>query len=332
MRASQWTTNSGGMAKNLSLNPSAALPKNARNLSRDQTLVLVKYSSINPVDYKLAEMPILNSIAISKPATPSLDFAGIVVATSRSDLQPGQRVFGALEPPNFGALADYLVVGLNGCAPLPEAVSFEQAACVGIAGITAYQCLSAATSGDKVFINGGSGGTGTFGIQIAKAKGCYVVTSCSGPNVELCKSLGADEVLDYKTQDIVETLKRSGRQFDLIFDTVGSNFDLYWQSHHYLKPDAEVVFIAAAPNLFSIRNLMMVFLWPAFLGGGQRMFGFRTAKVNTTDYAHIARLMADEKVKAIVEETYNLDQAGKAYERLKTGRTRGKLLIKVSAD
>lgn len=214
MRAAQWTTTSGGIDKNLRLNPAAALPRNAHSLPKHSTLVKVAYATPNPVDYKLAEtLPFI----FSKPAIPCLDYSGVVVDSTLPHLKTGELVFGKTEPPAFGALAEYLVVDKEGCVPLPDDVSLKDAACVGVVGLTAYQCLAPyVKEGGKVFINGGSGGTGTFGIQIAKALGCQVTTTCSGPNVELCKSLGADAVIDYRSEDPVAALKRAGKQYDLV--------------------------------------------------------------------------------------------------------------------
>merc|ERR1719238_545022 len=104
-------------------------------------------------------------------------------------------------------------------APMPDGMQVDDMAGVGCTGLTMYQSIKPyVKEGDKIFINGGSGGTGIFGIQIAKALGCHVTTSCSGANVELCKGLGADEVLDYKSVDVVTALKEKGQVFSLVVD------------------------------------------------------------------------------------------------------------------
>jgi NADPH:quinone reductase-like Zn-dependent oxidoreductase len=139
---------------------------------------------------------------------------------SIEDLKSGQLVFGRLDSPRrFGTLGGYIIPPRAGTVPLPDGVEVDDAACIGTAGLAAYQSIVPyVKKGDGVFINGGSGGTGVFGIQIAKAKDCYVVTACSTANVELCKRLGADEVIDYKKSGVVEILKKSGRKFDLVVD------------------------------------------------------------------------------------------------------------------
>ncbi|KAJ9629554.1 hypothetical protein H2203_001928 [Taxawa tesnikishii (nom. ined.)] len=331
MKAWQYSSGSGGLEKNLQLNTSAPLPPSAKSLAPDQTLVKIHSASINPVDHKLPELPVVSSIIIKKPATPGLDYAGEVVQTgSDTGLKAGQMVFGKIEPPpKFGTLAEYTVTPRAGTVPLPEGVSPDDAATVGVAGLVAYQAVKHAKAGDKIFINGGSGGTGTFGVQCAKAMGCYVTTTCSGPNVDLCKSLGADEVIDYKTQNVLEALKRSGKQYDLVVDMVGTPSELYWQCHHFTKPGAKFLQIGSQSSLSATVDLVSRFLWPGFLGGGQRPFQFVMTNTNYDDFEQIGRWMAEGKVKAVIDEKFAMGDAVKAFEKLKTGRARGKIVVKV---
>jgi NADPH:quinone reductase-like Zn-dependent oxidoreductase len=291
MRASQWNSIPHSIEKSLKVNSEVPLPKSAKSLGKDETLVKVIYATLNPVDYKLPEAPIVGRLAISKPASPCTDFAGIVVKTSRSDLKPGQAVWGKTEPPAFGAMSEYVVAGRHGTIALPDGVKLEDAACVGVAGLTAYQCIVPhVKSGDKVFINGGSGGTGTFGIQFAKALGCEVTTTCSGPNVDLCKSLGADQVIDYRSQDVFETLKRAGKRFDHIVDFVGSP-ELYWAAHDFAKPSARVTNVGATMSIDFFRRLLPIFILPRFLGGGSIKYEFLACiareAVSTVQYLNL---------------------------------------------
>ena len=334
MKAAIWKGNAGGMHKNLSINASAPLPKNAKSLPKDHTLVKVSYASINPVDYKLPELPLMGGIAFSS-GTPGLDFAGTIVESTLAHLKPGEPVFGKTEPPAFGSVAEYLVVGKQGCCPIPNGVKLEDAATVGVCGLTALQTLAPflkdKPAGAKVFLNGGSGGVGTYQIQIAKAMGCHVTTTCSGANVDLCKSLGAEEVIDYRTTDVVAHLSRQGTQYDHIVDNVFNSADLYWSCHKYLKPGCQYVTIAGSAEFATVRNILSIFLWPGFLGGGQRKFGFVMANSDVLQYEQIAKWMKEGKVKPVIEQVFGMEDVGKAYERLKTGRTRGKLVIKVGA-
>lgn len=216
--------------------------------------------------------------------------------------------------------------------PLAENVGSKEAGCVGVAGLTAYQSIVPnVKQGDKVFINGGSGGTGSFGIQIAKAMGCYVSTSCSGPNVDFCKKIGADEVIDYKTENTVQTLKRNAKQFDLIVDNVGST-DLYWNAHHYLKPTGKVVTVGASPGIHMAIDLAKIYLIPRFLGGGQREYQFLSLKSKAEHFAHLGQMMSEGKVKPVVGQLYDLSEAGTAFRKLKQGGFQGKLVVKVIGE
>lgn len=208
MKAWQYTQVTGGVEKNLKLHNAIPLPPKAKSLGPDEILVNVLSAALNPIDYKLAELPIFGKLALGSPASPGFDYAGRVAATgsnSEKDLTVGQMVFGKLaDPTKYGTLAEYTIATRNGCFPLPEGVSPEDGACIGTAGITAYLSIASfVKAGDRVFINGGSGGVGVFTIQIAKILGCYVVTSCSSKNIALCKSLGADEVVPYDKQDVL---------------------------------------------------------------------------------------------------------------------------------
>jgi NADPH:quinone reductase-like Zn-dependent oxidoreductase len=331
MRAVQWTSMAGGIEKNIRVNTTAPVPTVPTNSAEPSTLVKVAYSSINPVDYKLPEFAIFRALKMSTPAIPAGDFAGTVVHTTLPNFKPGDLVFGRSDPPHFGALAEYVVVnGRENVVKLPEGVSMEDAATLGVAGLTAYQCIAPYTrEGSKVFINGGSGGTGTFGIQIAKVLGSRVTTTCSGANVELCQSLGADEVIDYRTTDVVKHLQRQGTQYDLLVDNVGSP-ELYWNAHDYLKADGLYINIAGTATLTHVLNVLKVSYMPAWLGGGQRAAMFLRRNSSEGDFAKIAQWIAEGKLRPVIEKVYALEEAAEAFARLKTGRSKGKLVIKVT--
>ncbi|KAF6815231.1 zinc-type alcohol dehydrogenase-like protein [Colletotrichum sojae] len=335
MRAAQWRSIAGGIEKNLKPTTSASLPKPASSLPKDHTLIRVAYASLNHLDYKVAEAP-LGSALLSKPATPGLDFSGTVVATTLSHLRPGQRVFGRTEPgaSGGGTLAEYVVVGKAGVAALPAGVSLRDAACVGTCGVAALQGLAPFVKpGDKGLVNGGSGGVGVFAIQVAKALGCRHVTAvCSARNAELCRSLGADDVIDYQVEDVVAVLKRRGEVYDHILDTVFVDPGLYWQCHHYLKPGGMYVSVGLPLKFKTFRSLLAKYLLPGFLGGGKRGFKFHGVTGNPGHFAQVAQWIEEGKVKTVIEEEFDLEDAGKAYGRLKAGRTVGKLVARVTGD
>ena len=340
MRSWQYSKTAGGLEKHLKLNNAAPLPPKANSLGPDQVLVQVLSSTLNPIDHKLPELPIVGGLVFKKPASPALDFAGRVVATgpnskkiSSDELKPGQLVFGKLDGPGqYGTLAEYTIASRAGCVPQPQGLNSDDAACIGVAALTAYQCLVPnIKSGDRVFINGGSGGVGSFGIQFAKVKGCYVVTSCSSANVDLCKSLGADSVIDYKTSNVVAELKKLP-PFDLVVDNVGTPHELYWQAHTFTKPGAKYVQVGAGFSPGAMYQLMSRMMWPGFLGGKKRPFQFLGAQSNVAHYKEIAGWMAEGKVKALIDQVYGMDDKGpvRAFEKLKTGRAKGKIVVRIA--
>ena len=331
MKAWQFSATSGGIEANMKLNVKATPPP--AKLSPDQVFVEVISMSLNPVDYKLPEVPLLGRIMVSKPASPGLDYCGKVLsAGSKADVKPGQVVFGRLDAPTqFGTLAECIVTKREAAVPLPEGIDLDHAAAIGTAGLTAYQSIIPfAKAGDQIFINGGSGGTGTFGIQFAKAIGCHVTTSCSTPNVQLCKDLGADEVIDYKTSDLTKELRAKGQIFSLAVDNVGMPNDLYTTSHRFLKPDAKYVQVGAGMSLGAITSLLSRMFWPSMLGGGKRPFQFLGLKSKYEDLVKIGQWMKEGRVRSVIDSAFEFSDGPKAYAKLRTGRAKGKVVVHVT--
>ncbi|KAJ6069750.1 hypothetical protein N7499_011637 [Penicillium canescens] len=213
MKAWLYTDTTNGLENNLSFTSEARTPPALRN---DDVLITVLSASLNPADYKFPEMGLLmRKLVIGTPASPGMDFCGRVVATGpdATNFSPDQLVYGNLgKPCQFGTLAELIVASASLLVHLPEGVEVDHAATLGGTGQTAYQSLKGYVSADdKVFINGGSGGCGIFAIQIAKVMGCHVTTTCSTKNVEFCRGLGADEVIDYTAEeDLVASLRERG--------------------------------------------------------------------------------------------------------------------------
>ncbi|KAH8725745.1 hypothetical protein GQ44DRAFT_739266 [Phaeosphaeriaceae sp. PMI808] len=332
MRAWQWSVCNTTLGNSILLNYNAPLPISKRKLSVGESLIKIHAAALNPVDYKLAELPLVGRLAIPKPATPGLDFSGRVVEVGPDcDVKVGQMVFGKLEPKQqFGTLGDYIIGSKAGTVPFPDNITAEQAATLGVCGLVTYQCLAPNVKhGDRVLINGGSGGTGTFAIQIAKALGCYVTTTCSGSNAQLCKDLGADEVIDYHDNGVLSALSKSEKRYDMVLDNVGHNSELYWKSPEFTKPGAKYVQIGSQVSLYFIYDLAFRFLVPKWLGGGQRPFAFGFASTNFEDYTKLGQLVAEGKVRPVIDEVFAFDDVPKAYAKLKEGRTKGKIVIQI---
>ncbi len=272
---------------------------------------------------------------ISKPSTPGLDFCGRIKSThtSNSTFKEGQLVFGCLpQPGKYGALGQFLIIPTSQCALLPEGVDPDHGAAVGTAGMTAYQSLLPhhVKAGSNIFINGGSGGVGTFGIQFAKALGAKVTTSCSTANAELCKSLGADEVIDYKTSDLISTLKAKGQVFDAVIDNVGNSSVLFNQCEVYLKPNGVFVQVAAHVTVTGMGGIARKMIQPKILGGVGRKFHFVSVQSKAADFEQVGKWMKEGKVKPVVGETFAFKDVPKAFESLRLGHTRGKIVVHVS--
>jgi NADPH:quinone reductase-like Zn-dependent oxidoreductase len=329
MKAWQFSAISS-LEKSMSLNQQAAAPPAP---TKDQTMVEVVAMAVNPVDYKIPELPLAGRMMIKRPASPGLDYCGRVVSSDKAGLNAGQLVFGRLDgPTQFGTLAQYTIAPAAGTIPVPDGVSPEHAASIGTAGLTAYQCIVPnAKAGDNVFINGGSGGTGIFGIQIAKTLGCRVTTTCSTANVGLCKSLGADEVLDYKSVDVVKKLSEGGPQYDLVVDNAGSPGDLYSSSHNFLQSKGKFVQVAAEVSVGGLTGLVSRIARPGFLGGGKRKFQFLGVANKAQDFEQLAAWMAEGKIKSVIDQVFAFEDAPKAYEKLRTNRAKGKIIINVSS-
>ena len=334
MKAWRYTSVVGGMEKNLKLETDVPLPPVGKN----EVLVEVLSAGLNPADYKIPEIPYLGALAVRRPAVPCVDFCGgrRQVAGSGSggdgDGDDDELVFGMAKfPGQHGVLTQYAPVPKSTIVSLPKGLTPEQGAGIYIAAFTAFVTISSyVKQGGTVFINGGSGGVGTFGIQIAKLLGCRrVVASCSAANADLVESLGADEVLDYKMQDLVTTLAKDGLKYDVVLDYVGHPLDLHSHSVKFLKKDGVFVLIAGDPsNIKANMSLLASLLWPTFLGGTPRKFKMvALGPVKEEDQRKVAGWIGEGKLKVMVDSVFDFEQAPQAFEKLKAGRAKGKIVI-----
>ncbi|KAK1621423.1 zinc-binding oxidoreductase [Colletotrichum phormii] len=320
MKAWQYSAINGKLEDSLTLNNSAPMPSPS-DLGKDELIIEVISASLNPADYKVPESTVIGRLMVARPATPAMDFCGRVLVFG-GYAGVGQR----------GTLAEYIVISVAHCAPLPYGIDPDQGAAVGTAATTAWQSLmpDALQSGGKVFINGGSGGTGTWAIQLAKALGVEVVTTCSTKNIDLCRQLGADEVVDYRKEDMLSKLKDRGKVFDLIIDNVGSSSELYDNSSAILKPNGTFVMVGVGKSLTLSGSFSMLskIICPKILGG-ERFYFVRMQ--DTADYfRRIGRLMVEGETKAVVDSTLGFEQVPDAYRRLREGYAKGKIIVHVS--
>ena len=300
----------------------------------NQVLVRVRAASVNPLDLTIRGPWLIRPIlGMRKPKDTRLgvDYAGTVetVGKNVTKFKPGDEVFGGRN----GALAEYVCVLADRAVVLkPPNITFEQAASVPVAAITALQGLrdkGRIQAGQKVLINGASGGVGTFAVQIAKSFGTEVTGVCSTRNVDLVRSIGADHVIDYTKEDFTKTDQR----YDLIFDLVGNHS--FSERRRILNPNGICVMAGIggagwhdgfATRLFGELN--------AYVGSrfvSQKFIAY-IAQFNKKDMLVLADLMRDGKMTPVIDKTYKLNETRDALQYLETGHARGKVVIKVTSD
>ncbi len=299
----------------------------------DQVLVKVRAASVNPYDWHFIEgTPYIMRIGVGlrKPKDTRLgvDFAGTVEAVGKNpaaagQFKPGDEVFGG----RGGAFAEYVCPRANRAVALkPANITFEQAASVNIAGITALQALrdkGKVQPGQKVLINGASGGVGTFAVQIAKSLGAHVTGVCSTRNLDMVRSLGADHVIDYTKEDFAKT----GQRYDVILDNV-PNHSLS-DCRRVLTPKGKYVMIGGGgPNdgrwVGPFGRVIATMLLSPFVS--QEM-GMMMADVSQKDLTILGDLMQSGKVTPVIDRRYKLSEVPEAIRYLEEGHARGKVVI-----
>ena len=296
-------------------------------LADDLVLVKVRAASVNPADWYGVAGPLIvrPSTGLFKPRSDrtGIDFAGTVEAVGKdvTHVGPGDDVFGA----RSGALAEYVTVR-DAVVAKPANITFEEAAAVPVAAITALQGLrdkGQLQAGQRVLINGASGGVGTFAIQIAKALGAEVTAVCSTRNVEQARSLGADHVIDYTREDFT----RSDRLYDLLLDVAGSKS--WSQLRRVLTPNAIVVIVGAQKRkVFGPIGHIVRLRVTSLLRGSQKAVFF-IAKTNRADMEILRELLETGKVKSVVDRKYELAKTADAFRYLGEGHARGKIIVTV---
>jgi NADPH:quinone reductase-like Zn-dependent oxidoreductase len=299
----------------------------------DQLLVKVRAISVNPVDGHLTRgmwlARMMGGLRKPKDTTVGVDYSGVVEAVGKNvtSFKPGDEVFGG----KTGAFAQYVAVKADRAVVLkPVNVSFEQAGGVGVAGLTALQGLrdkGHLQAGQKVLINGASGGVGTFAVQIAKAMGAEVTGVCSTRNVDLVKSIGADRVIDYTKEDFT----RGNQRYDVLFDNVQNHS--YSERQRVLAEDGVCVLAGiggAGWHPETAGRIARSFVTPLRSKFGTQRFTFFIAQFNHNDLAYLADLMQSGKLTPVIDRTYkSLSEVPDALRYLEEGHARGKVIINV---
>jgi NADPH:quinone reductase-like Zn-dependent oxidoreductase len=293
----------------------------------NEVLIKVRAASVNPLDELIRGKPYIvrAMTGLRKPKVTRLgaDLAGHVEAVGRNVTQfkPGDEVFGTSRG---GTFAEYVCADEKKLAVKPANLTFEQAAAVPVAAITALQGLrdkGRIQPGQKVLINGAAGGVGTFAVQIAKSFGAEVTGVCSTRNVEMVRSIGADYVIDYTQQDFT----KSGQRYDLFFDCVG-NHSLS-ACRRVLNPKGIYIVVGAPPGgrwIGPLARLLKTILLSPFVS--RKMITF-LASINKEDLVVLKELMEAKKVTPVIDRRYRLSEVPEAIRYLEEGHARGKVVI-----
>jgi NADPH:quinone reductase-like Zn-dependent oxidoreductase len=274
----------------------------------NEVVIRVRAASVNPLDWRL------------KSHRPGVDVAGEVVSVGErvKHFKAGDAVFGVAK----GAFAECATTREKNLILKPENMSFDQAAAVPIAGLTALQGIrdkARVQPGQKLLINGAAGGVGTFAVQIAKAYGANVTGVCSTKNVELVRSLGADRVVDYTRDDFTE----DGEHYDLIVDNVGNR--AISALRRVLRPNGKCVMIGASKQIWPmIRGMLELLVRSLVLRQDIKFF---IAKINQGDLTAICELIKSGKVTPVIDRCYPLSEAASAIAYVEEGHARGKVVI-----
>lgn len=302
----------------------------------DEVLIKVHAASVNPLDWRLmkGEPRILRLfLGLRKPrlGRPGVDVAGEIEAVGKNvtQFEPGDEVFGGCS----GAFAEYASTAASKVVMKPDNVTFEQGASVNVAGLTALQGLrdkGKIQPGHKVLINGAAGGVGTFAVQIAKTFGAHVTGVCSTRNVEMVRSIGADEVIDYTQQDFTKSDLSSNQRYDLILDCVANHS--FSESRRVLNTQGRLVGVGA-PHDVSMMAILAGMIKDTWLSvfGSQKAVMF-IAKSSQEDLALVGELIASGKLKPVIEKRYSLSEVPDAVRHVEEGHARGKVIIQIAGN
>ncbi|TWT26366.1 NADP-dependent oxidoreductase [Planomicrobium sp. CPCC 101110] len=286
-------------------------------INDDQVLLEVHATSINPIDWKLREGYLKEMLPFEFPIILGWDAAGVVAETGRNvtGFKVGDRVFTRPLTTRQGTYAEYVPVEEHLLAKMPDSMSFEEGAAIPLTGLTAWEGLveiAGVKEGDKVLVHAGAGGVGTFAVQIAKSFGAYVATTASAKNEAMLQSLGADRVIDYKSEDFSEVL--SG--FDIVLDTIGG--EVRAKSFGVLKKKGKLVSIIEPPS-----------------EGEEEKYdveiGYFFLEPNGAKLQKLADLYESGQLKAIIGETFEFTEKGlkNAHKISETHHAQGKLVVKI---
>ncbi|EFV76652.1 alcohol dehydrogenase [Bacillus sp. 2_A_57_CT2] len=304
-----------------------------------EVLAEIHAASINPVDFKIRDGKVKLLVKYKMPLILGNDFSGVVakVGAKVTRFKVGDEIYARPRKSKIGTFAEYIAIHEEDIALKPKNLSFEEAASIPLVGLTSYQALTdilQLQKGQKILIQAGAGGVGTFAIQLAKLMGATVATTASVAGASLVKSLGADEIINYKTEKFDEILKN----YDAVFDTLGG--EILEKSFEVIKRGGKIVSVSGLPNarfgkeygsglfktlLFSAASHKLTALEKKHNGH----YTFLFMKPSGEQLRIIANFIETGKIKPIIDRVFSFEDAQNAMEYAELGRAKGKIILKI---
>jgi NADPH:quinone reductase-like Zn-dependent oxidoreductase len=308
-------------------------------LREDDVLVQVHAAGVNPLDSKIAAGEFKLILPYRLPLILGNDFAGVVVRVGSRvrGFKPGDAVYARPDADRIGAFAEFIAIKAESLAIKPKQLTMEEAASIPLVGLTAWQALIEKANlqkGQKVLIHAGSGGVGTFAIQLAKHVGAIVATTTSAANLDWVKALGADIVIDYARDDFTKLL----RDYDVVLNSLGA--DVLEKSLQVLKPGGKLISISGPPDPdfaqdmgspWILRQVMRVLSYRIRKKARRQgvSYSFLFMKANGDQLREIGRLIDSGAIRAVVERVFPFESTNEAMAYVERGRAKGKVVVKV---
>lgn len=304
-----------------------------------EVLAEIHAASINPIDFKIRDGKVKMLLKYEMPLILGNDFSGVItkVGLKVTRFKVGDEIYARPRKNKIGTFAEYIAIHEDDIALKPKNLSFEEAASIPLVGLTSYQALHdimQLQKGQKILIHAGSGGVGTFAIQLAKIMGATVTTTASEAGANLVKSLGADEIINYKTEKFEDILK----DYDAVFDTIGGT--TLEKSFNIIKSGGNIVSVSGMPNarfgkefgsgffktlLFSLASKKLTALEKKH----NAQYSFLFMKPSGDQLRTIANYIESGKIKPVIDRVFPFEDAQKAMEYSEAGRAKGKIIVKM---
>lgn len=302
-------------------------------------LAEIHAASINPIDFKIKEGKVKLLLKFAMPLILGNDFSGTIVKVGSqvTKFKIGDEIYGRPRKNRIGTFAEYIAIHEEDISLKPSNLDFVEAASIPLVGLTTYQALTEVLElkkGQKILIHAGSGGVGTFAIQLAKEMGAFVATTVSEQGYDLVKSLGADLIINYKEDKFEEILA----DYDAVYDTLGG--DALEKSFSILKPYGKIVSVSGMPNAEFARSTQAGFVKTILLSIVSRKltalekqynvkYTYLFMKPSGLQLEYIKELIEHGKIKPVIDRVFSFEETQQAMEYVETGRAKGKVIVKI---